>query len=384
MEVQTHQRSTPAHRLILWALPGILVVVTSAGLYFLFRSRGLKPGITLRGTTSAGDCQTVPPISLGSGVSCVKAAGNAGQSTQITIASVSGLGTQTGNQVVLFGYFCTNTSCDASTIHDWAQNTAYVVGSGGIGGGASFIQPTLNNSCGFAYVATTAGTSGTTEPTWNTSSSSCMSQTGTISDGYNGLVWTPVYFVVQNLLSQNLSCFAPSPKSPYPLQNNKTYLNYLYYCPSMTADTGIQINCSVINSCLFISIFVSVYTGMCGTAPCFDTAGSANCTSCTSLSAWTGNNAYTNDLIIELGGTIADENLTANGGCSQIEEDPVKFPGNLVAARVASSGGVQGCGYTWSPADTAGTLIGAIKSANSVLASTGQFPRVYGMLGRIP
>ena len=99
-------------------------------------------------------------------------------------------------------------------------------------------------------------------------------------------------------------------------------------------------------------------------------AASNNCSSCTSLSASTGRGVYTNDFVTSLVGTVKDENLTPSAGCTEIEQDPKYFPGNLVSAKVVSSTGVQSCGATWSPADNAGIMIANIKTANSAMAGS--------------
>jgi len=314
-------------------------------------------------------CRTSAPLNLGGGVTCVKTVGFAGTSNNMTLTFEPAIGKQTGNQVVVWGYFCANSDCSTSTT-DWAANTSYTKGSSpyGAANGASLIQPTANNPCGFAYVTTTSGTSSTfgNEPVWTTNASPCMAQVGGVRD--NTVTWTPLYPKVENGRQVTISCFAASPNSPYPLQNDRTYLNYLYFCPSMTSDSSIQLKCSVENSCSYISIFTSVYTGLCGTAPCFDTDGSNNCSSCTSLSASTGRGVYTNDFVTSLSGTVKDENLTPSGGCAQIQQDPKYFPGNLVSAKVVSSAGIQSCGATWSPADNAGMMIANIKTANSAVA----------------
>jgi len=336
----------------------------------------------------AADCRA-GNVNLSNGVTCVFAGGTAGVSTNQSQSGAITIGTQTGNGVVIMAYFCYATDCSTAPA-DWVASHSYTKGSGagGLGNGASEIYPSTNNPCGFAYVTTTSGTSGTAgnQPVWNNTSSACLAQTNTISD--NGVVWTPLYAVIANGVPSTISCFAYSQNSPYYLQNNNMYQNFIYYCPSMSTDTLVELNCSVGVSCSFMSIFASVYTGMCSTAPCFDAEGdvNGNCVSCQSATPQTSTSLkYTKDLVVSLTGTIQDnETWAVAGGCVMIDNtSPAGGSNNPVAAKTLTNGGSTGsCAWSFSdPADTIGSMVVAIKSSSSVLAKPGnQFPRMYGML----
>jgi len=338
----------------------------------------------------AADCHTTHPLSLGSGINCQGAQGVVGSTANNSVSTTVTVGTITGDQVVIMAYFCATTSCASAGPANWLASTSYTKGSSpfGIANGASVIQPTANNPCQLAFVSTTSGTSNNNttnpEPTWSTSGSACATQTSTVTE-VSGLIWTPLFFTFINQSSSAITCSMTfSPKSPFLLQFNNSYFNYVAYCPNWSVnDSGVALSCSVVNSCGFMTVLVSWYTGMGTSVPYFDTDGDVNgnvsgCgTSCSATPATSAALAYTNDLVISLTGSINDnETWVIGGGCSMIDNSSASgVSGNPTAAKAVSSGGATAsCAWSYSGAptgDTIGSMVAAIKSSSSVLVAAG-------------
>ena len=310
------------------------------------------------------DCQSAGNLTIGGSVICKQAVSKTGTTTNISGDSIA-FSPTTGNQLVLWGYMCTTNNCVVSS--DWAANHTYPTFAGSGQETTGKILPTVGNPCNFTFASTTGGTSGGTEPvTWSTTP--CGLSSPTVTD--NTVTWKAVTLVV-GFNGPSTACVAASPTSPAFLQLDKTYLNWSLYCPSAPASiTQVGMNCSVTLGCSFISMFYQEYTGMCGTAPCYDTDGNASAASVQSQSVSTSpGTIYTNELITYLAGTKLDEALTAGGGCVQVDQQ-ASITGNQVGAKYATATGTQSCSTTWTGADTSGMLIIGIKSAASALGQS--------------
>lgn len=316
------------------------------------------------------DCQSAGNQTIGGSVICKQGVSRTGVTTNISGDGIN-ISPTAGNQLVMFGYICTTNNCVDSA--DWVANHTYPTFAGSSQETTGKIIPTVGNPCNFTFASTTGGTSGGTQPaTWSTTP--CSSSAATVTD--NTVTWTPVNLTVA-FLGAAATCVAASPTSPAFLQLRKNYLNWAWYCPSAPSGiTQYQLNCTVASGCSFISLFIEEYTGMCSTAPCFDSDGNASAASVTSqLASVSPPTRYTNELITYIGGNTNDESLTAGGGCVQVDQ---QFVGNQIGAKYAAAAGAQSCSISWTGSDTSGVLIVAIKSAASVLSlTTNQFPRLY-------
>jgi len=331
---------------------------------------------------SGGDCEVSPPVTVGAGVTCVKAAsvfGNAEGTSSVLFSPTA------GDQLIFFGYMCEFyghvTECNQG--NDWAASTAYSTantcvskgsnssGSGSGSAPSSCIQPVLNNPCNYAFAAQNSGTSGSTEPNpWSTKP--CQSSPATVSDG--GITWKAITLSIQDQNGTVISCFTWSPNSPVELQVppavTNSYLNWAAYCPSAPAGiTSIQLVPTVATAAQ-ASIMVQAYTGLCSTGACIDKDGygsSATSTVNTVTASLSGPTSYNNELLVALNGTGNDEPLSPISPCFNIDPGSTEHAvdSNSVTGQiVASAGTTPSCGVTWTgAADEGGILMMAVKMA---------------------
>jgi len=319
--------------------------------------------LVLASPVFAADCINNAPFTVFGSVVCQQAASFPGSSTNVDHNQVSFSATA-GRSLVVEGYMCVNTTC--ADPPDWQSAHSYSANDK--------IRPRSNNPCGYTFIALVGFTSGGLPPaSWSTTP--CKSSPQTKTD--NAHTWSLMYLFPGDNTETLISCFDWSPNSPGYLQsasNGNAYPNWIYYCPSAPSGiTAISLVCGVGAStgakCSYISVFVQEYTGMCGTAPCFDpTDGIGNGTG-TSMTATTGSLAYSNELVIGIAGENNDEAITAGSGCVQLDE---QFTGNEIMAKQSSGGGGQTCTATFSPSDNWGIMISGIKSAASASLSVPQ------------
>jgi hypothetical protein len=308
---------------------------------------------------------------LGAGVNCIIANNGFGtppaQNEEITFAPSA------GQQVIAFMYLCTTSTCLGTNTKTWAATTAYSASTTDCSKPSSVcIQPSINNPCDYMFMATTGGTSRSTQPTWSTTP--CQSSAATITDGT--VVWSAITLSIENQSGTPLSCFTWSSSTPAGLQVSTIYQNYALYCPSIPAGVkSIQAVCNVsYNSganwaCSQVSIMAEAYTGLCSVTPCIDVDGfNPGSGTGTSMSGATSQSTrFTNELFVTLGGVAMDQPLSPNGGCTAIDPGSGESsPGsNYVAGKIIAYPSTANCGFTWSTATTYGMLAMAVKTAQS-------------------
>jgi hypothetical protein len=332
----------------------------------------LNGSSAMTGTLAAGSSTVL--LYFGDGLTCTLANNIYTGTPGLSYESLGFAPTATQG-VIVWVYYCANaagsTGCEDPG--NWAASTAYgqatsYCGSGGTG---VCIYPTVGNPCQLTYITTAAGTSGSSEPTWNTTGS--CSSASSVTDGT--VTWAPI---LQTLKSGTggtgtaLTCFAWSPTSPLPLQtaaDGHDYLNWFGFCPSIPSGiSAIQSVCSVTDACNYLTVIAESYTGLCATAPCFDVDGSGNTanSSSTSVTGSTATTSYTNEFVVGLAGTVNDEVLTPSNSGVIIDPGGGSLPGsNLVEGKVAATTGTQTLGATWSGGDAGGIILGTIKTAES-------------------
>jgi hypothetical protein len=252
-----------------------------------------------------------------------------------------------------FVAFCFITLCAQS--HSLAQcsNTSY--GSGvtcvqyGGGGGAitneSQVVASFSPTAGHAVIATAY-------QCWDSGCLTTGSTTMTIGDN----------------IHNPESCFVASPHSPFTLVETSTgaqhLQEYLWVCPSIPSGVNsFQINCSSANSCSYMAITVSEWTGL-ASSNLWDVDGGAASTvrqTTATLTTSTATN-YTNELLYTFLDNSGDEQMTAVSPYSMVLQF---FRGNANTGRLETTTGVKTAQTTWTPADDWYGAIGAIRTSAS-------------------
>lgn len=244
---------------------------------------------------------------------------------------------------------CSNTSYGAGVV---------CVGSAGVG------SPTENMSSNTVSYSPTAGhailaaayTCGL-----NATSNNC------------GLAPTTTLTISDNVHPSGETCFTASPHSPFALNetstNKQQLQEYLWACPSIPSGvTSFTATCSAANSCSFITLVVTEWTGL-ATSNMFDVdGGGASAVQSTSLSVSTSAPTnYTYEIIYGFFDNTNDETMTPTSPAMDINQF---YSGNLTAGYLAATTGVQTIATTWSPADDWYGAIAGIKTAESQLKVT--------------
>ena len=316
------------------------------------------------------DCQSAAPQAWGAGVSCIWGNSNAGTSAVVGTSNQLTHTFTSGNESVVFGYYCLTNSNVCAQPSDWQANHNYANGTIILPTSATF------NPCGFGVVATSGGTqtSGGSEPTFSTGSP-CPTTTSTVSDG--GVTWTLIKLTVQDQTGTAISCFNFSNSSPQGPQVTtpgaaSTLQQWGAYCANLPSGiTGIKVGCGNNAYCVFVSVFAYEITGGCTAgASCIVTDSQHAASSVTSVTLTTSNTTLTNELMVSLFGNQNDEVFNGpTNGCLQADQN---FGANQVVIKAIGPANVTPtCTSSWTPSDTGGGTSMLLKTAVSATPSAG-------------
>lgn len=187
---------------------------------------------------------------------------------------------------------------------------------------------------------------------WDSNCATTGNTTMTIGDNINNLE----------------SCFAASPHSPFTLVETSTgaqhLQQYMWVCPSIPSGvTSITINCSLANSCVYMTLTVTEWTGL-ASSNIWDVDGGAassvrgtNATVATSTST-----SYTNELLYTFFDNTGDELMTAVSPYVAVMQF---YSGNINTGHLEATTGVKTAQTTWTGSDDWYGTIGAIRTSTS-------------------
>lgn len=180
-------------------------------------------------------------------------------------------------------------------------------------------------------------------------------------------------------ISDNLhnpeTCFSASPNSPFTLvETGAQHLQqYMWICPSIPSGVhSFTVSCSVENSCNYITLTVTEWTGLATSQP-FDTdgGGASDGPGTTATVSTQSATRFTNELMYTFFDTSADDYSCAVSPDVTVLQF---YSGNINTARLATTGGsTETAKITWSSACPGGNnknddwygTIAAIKTAAS-------------------
>lgn len=241
---------------------------------------------------------------------------------------------------------CNNTSYGAGVV---------CVGSAGVGSGSENMS---SNTVGYSPAAGHGILAAAYTCGLNAISNNC------------GLVPATTLTISDNVHPAGETCFTASPHSPFTLRetstNKQQLQEYIWACPSAPPGiTSFTATCSVANSCSFITLVVTEWTGL-ASSNMFDVdGGGASAAQSTSLSVSTSSAThYTYELIYGFFDNTKDETMTPVSPAKDINQF---YSGNYTAGYLAAGAGVQTISTKWSPADDWYGVVAGIKTAESQL-----------------
>jgi hypothetical protein len=188
-----------------------------------------------------------------------------------------------------------------------------------------------------------------------------------------GLTPSTTLTLSDNIHPGGETCFKASPHSPFTLiegtSRGQHLQEYLWACPNIPSGvTSFTAKCSVANSCSFIALVVSEWTGL-ASSNMFDVdGGGASALQSTSLTVSTSAAThYTYEIIYGFFDNTADEAMTPTSPAKNINQF---YRGNLTAGYMAATPGVHVISTAWSPSDVWYGAIAAVKTVDSQLIST--------------
>ena len=185
----------------------------------------------------------------------------------------------------------------------------------------------------------------------------------------NCLVAPKTTMAISDNLNNPEPCFIPSPHSPFALSETSSgkqqLQEYIWVCPSVPSGvTRLTITCSAENSCSFMTLTVTEWTGLATTNVIdVDGGGASTVQQTTATLSTSSPTRYTNELLYTFLDNSLDETMSAVPPYTVALQF---YRGNINTSAFITTPGPQTAQTTWTPADDWYGAIVALKSATSV------------------